>query len=159
VSRRDASRAVEALVGDQLALLHEEVRAIRGSLVATSDGLLVASNLPDEQPEQLAALTSTLVGLADYAIEATHTGTLIDAVARGTDGYLAAYALGEVAALAVVGDADLNVAMLHHKTRPVVERLIALSDRFVGFVDAAGVVTGASMDGWPRPPARRYRAR
>jgi predicted regulator of Ras-like GTPase activity (Roadblock/LC7/MglB family) len=159
VNGKAKASAVEALVADQLALLQQEVRAIRGSLVATSDGLLVASNLPDDQPEQLAALTSTLVGLADYAIEVTRTGTLIEAVARGTGGYLAAYALGEVAALAVVGDADLNVAMLHHKTRPVVERLVALSDRFVGFVDAAGAVEGAAMEGWPRPHPRRYRSR
>jgi predicted regulator of Ras-like GTPase activity (Roadblock/LC7/MglB family) len=93
-----------------------------------------------DEPEQLAALTSTLVGLAAYAVDVTGTGTMTEAVARGNHGYLAAYAVGDAAALAVVGDADLNVAMLHLKTRPVVERLTSLSSRFVGFVDAAGAV-------------------
>jgi predicted regulator of Ras-like GTPase activity (Roadblock/LC7/MglB family) len=131
---------VAALVLDQLATLRRGVRGIRGSLVATSDGLLVASDIADDEPEQLAALTSTLVGLAGFAVEVTGTGTLIEAVARGDRGYVAAYAVGAAAALAVVGDADLNVAMLHLKTKPVVERLTALSDRFVGFVDAAAAV-------------------
>jgi predicted regulator of Ras-like GTPase activity (Roadblock/LC7/MglB family) len=150
----DPEAPVHLVVRAQLDVLRRQVRAIRGSLVATSDGLLVAADLPDGEAEQVAALTSTLVGLAGYAIEVTRTGVLIEAVARGTGGYVAAYALGDAAALAVVGEADLNVAMLHHKTKPVVEHLTTLSGRFVGFVDAAGASTNGATPGRLRPADR-----
>jgi predicted regulator of Ras-like GTPase activity (Roadblock/LC7/MglB family) len=125
---------VEDLVREQLRALRSAVRSVTGSLVATSDGLMVAADLPD-RPEQVAALTATLVGLARYAVDVTCSGALTETVARGTDGYVAAFALDASATLTVVAEADLNVAMLHHKLEPIRERLAELSQRFVGFAD------------------------
>jgi uncharacterized protein len=68
--KRTSPAAVEDLVREQLLALRSEVRSITGSLVATSDGLLVAADLPD-RPDQVAALTATLVGLARYAVDVT----------------------------------------------------------------------------------------
>jgi uncharacterized protein len=126
--------AVENLVREQLLALRAEVRSITGSLVATSDGLLVAADLPD-RPDQVAALTATLVGLAPYAVDATGTGALTETVARGSRGYLAAFALDGAAKLTVVAEADLKVAMLHLKIQPIRDRLVELSEQFAGFAD------------------------
>ncbi|HEX8804151.1 MAG TPA: roadblock/LC7 domain-containing protein [Acidimicrobiales bacterium] len=136
---------VEALVRAQLLRLRSQVRSVTGSLVATRDGLLVAADLPGRAPEPVAALTSTLLGLARYAVEVTATGALTGAVVRGTGGHLAAYALGDAATLTVVGGADLDVGQLHLEIRPVLDRLVALSDRFVGFADVGLVGLGGPV--------------
>jgi predicted regulator of Ras-like GTPase activity (Roadblock/LC7/MglB family) len=129
---------VEDAVREELQWLRSEVRDVRASLVATSDGLLVADDFAEgTEPSQTAALTSTLVGLARYAVEVTGAGGLVDAVVRGTDGHVAVFAVGDGAVLAVVGGRELNVAMLHHKTAPVVQRLKPLAGSFVRFEDAA----------------------
>ena len=126
--------AVEHQVREQLQALRAEVRSVTGSLVATSDGLLVAADFAD-RPEQVAALTASLVGLARYAVDVSGTGVLTETVARGSQGYLAAFALDSAATLTVVAEADLNVALLHLKLQPIRDRLVELSERFVGFAD------------------------
>jgi len=150
-----SARVVEGLVRDQLLALRAEVRAVTGSLVATSDGLLVAADLPDrpDRPEQVAALTASLIGMARYAVDVTGTGELTETVARGSRGYLAAFALDGAATLTVVAEADLNVAMFHLKLQPIRDRLVELSQRFVGFADIAlGEPAGPAA---PPPPLTR----
>jgi predicted regulator of Ras-like GTPase activity (Roadblock/LC7/MglB family) len=129
------AKAVKALVLDQLLALRAEVRSVTGSLVATSDGLLVAADLPNlpDRPEQVAALTASLVGLAQYAVDVTGTGALTDALARGSHGYVAAFALDGAATLTVVADAGLNIALLHHKLGPIRQALDAASEHFTTF--------------------------
>jgi predicted regulator of Ras-like GTPase activity (Roadblock/LC7/MglB family) len=126
---------VEELVQQELSGLRASVSGVDGALVATSDGLLVAHVLPEQEQEQsqIAALIATLVGLARPAVQLTGRGTLLEASIRGSEGYLAVYAIGESAVLAVVGRADLNVALLQLRTRPVVTRLIGLVNSFARF--------------------------
>ena len=150
-----SARVVEGLVRDQLLALRAEVRAVTGSLVATSDGLLVAADLPDrpDRPEQVAALTASLIGMARYAVDVTGTGELTETVARGSRGYLAAFALDGAATLTVVAGADLNVALLHLELQPIRARLVDLAERFVGFADIAlGEPAGPAA---PPPPLTR----
>jgi uncharacterized protein len=146
---------VEQLVREQLLALRTEVRSVIGSLVATSDGLLVAADLPD-RPDQVAALTATLVGLARYAVDVTGSGALTETVARGSRGYLAAFALDGAATLTVVAEADLNVAMLHLKLQPIRDRLVELSERFLGFADL-GLGPPVDVDAAVPQLARRTR--
>jgi predicted regulator of Ras-like GTPase activity (Roadblock/LC7/MglB family) len=147
--------SVEKLVRAQLLALRAEVRSVRGSLVATSDGLVVAADFPD-RPDQVAALTASLVGLARYAVDATGIGALTETIARGSQGYLAAFALDSAATLTVVAGADLNVAMLHLKLQPIRDRLVELSEQFVGFAD---LDVGEPVDGDAALPAIARRPR
>ncbi len=52
-----------------------------------------------------------------------------EAVARGSDGYLAVYAAGDSAIVAVVGTSSLNVGMLQYRAREIIERIAANSSR------------------------------
>lgn len=121
----------------ELAGLRASVRSVRGCLVATSDGLLVAADVPGDEPEQIAALAATLVGLARYSVAVARAGTLVEAVVGGTEGYVVAFALGDAAVMAVLGEADLDVAVLRARARPIVDRLAGLAGRFAGFVTPA----------------------
>jgi predicted regulator of Ras-like GTPase activity (Roadblock/LC7/MglB family) len=130
---------VEDKVLRELSGLRSAVSGVDGCVLATSDGLLVAHVLPEQEQSQVAALISTLVALARHAVEITGRGTLLEAAIHGTSGYLAVYAVGDSAVLAVLGRSDLNVALLQLRTRPVVTRLLALSEGFARFT------TGPSM--------------
>lgn len=118
----------------ELRALRAGVPGVRGSLVVTSDGLLVTHDCPDDEgTEQTGALSSTMLALARHAVDLTAGGSMLDAAVRGSDGSFVVYAVGETAVLAVIGDADLNLALLHLRTRPVVRRLAAMTDGFARF--------------------------
>jgi predicted regulator of Ras-like GTPase activity (Roadblock/LC7/MglB family) len=126
--------SVESQVRDELEALRRSVGGVVGGVVATSDGLLVAHTLPHDEPTQLAALVSTVVGLGRHAVRMTGRGTLHEATIRGTEGHVVVHAIGETAVLAVVGSAGLNVALLQLHARPAVRRLVHLAPRFAGFL-------------------------
>src|SRR5258708_38363573 len=71
----------------ELQVIRETVAGVHGSLVATSDGLLVAHDLPDSEPAQIAALAATTRALAASTTLATGRGAVLGGVARGSHSY------------------------------------------------------------------------
>ena len=125
---------VEDQVLAELTSLCEAVAGVEGAVVATSDGLLVAHVLAENEQSQVAALISTVAAVARQAVLLTGRGELMEATVRGENGYLSVYAVGDSAVLAVLGRPDLNLAMLQLRTRPVVGRLSLLASGFTRFV-------------------------
>ena len=153
------SPTVEQRVMTQLRWLRNEVPGIDGSMVATSDGLLVTHDMLDLEPAQAAALIATTLSIARQATSLTSRGQLREAVVHGSTGYLAVFAIGTDAVLAVLGAQNLNVGMLHYQTREAVRRLEKDAAGFRRFADAAHLharsVQPAAMSketgtGWPR---------
>jgi len=103
--------------------LRQQVPGIGGSMVATSEGLLVTHDMLDLEPGHAAAVIATTLSVVREAARLTSRGQLREAVVHGTTGYLAVFAVGAEAALAVFGDKDLNVGMLHYQTREAVRHL------------------------------------
>jgi predicted regulator of Ras-like GTPase activity (Roadblock/LC7/MglB family) len=118
-------------------LLHAEFRRIRvnvsgvhGSVVATSDGFLIAHDVPDLDPADLAALLAASRSLASRGAAISGRGQFREVITRGTRGYLAVYAAGDNAIVGVIGDAELNVAMLHYRVHNTIERITAYASEF-----------------------------
>ena len=126
---RKSRRSVEDQVKAELKQIRANVAGVRGSLVATSDGLVVAHDIPDIEPTQIAALAAATLAVARRATLATECGTFREAVARGSDGYLAVYAAGDSAIVAVIGTSGLNVGMLQYRAREIIERIAAHSSQ------------------------------
>ncbi len=150
---------VEERVRADLRRIRENVTGVHGSLAATSDGLLVAHDLPGLEPTQIAALVATTLALGSRVTLATGRGEFRETVTRGSDGYLAVYAAGSTAIVAVVGTTGMNVAMLHYQVREIVDRIAEYSTSFAKWASpvqprAAGR-TEARRDGAPPLPARR----
>jgi uncharacterized protein len=124
---------VEELVLKELRALRDGVAGVRGSIVATSEGLLIAHDLSDTEPTRLAAIVATTIGLARQAMLATDRGGFHEAVAKGSAGYLAVYAAGRAAVVAVIGGSELNVAMLHYEMRDTIGRITAYSSEFASW--------------------------
>jgi hypothetical protein len=132
---RKSRRSVEEQVRTELQQIRVQVAGVRGSLVATSDGLVVAHDIPDVEPTQIAALAAATLAVARRATLATECGTFREAVARGSDGYLAVYAAGDSAIVAVIGTSSLNVGMLQYRAREIIER-IAVNSSQIGALAA-----------------------
>ena len=86
--------------------------------------------MPDLEPTEIAALVATTRALASRTTNATGRGEFREALARGSKGYLAAYAAGVNAIVAVIGTNDLNIGLLRLQTREVVARIAAHSPEF-----------------------------
>ena len=120
---RKAAASVADRIRAELQLIRANVTGVHGSLAATSDGLPVAYDLPDLEPTEISALVATTHALASRATLATGRGQFREAVARGSQGYLAVYAAGSSAIVAVIGTSRLNVGMLQYQVREIIERI------------------------------------
>lgn len=123
-------QSVEERVRAELQVIKAQVTGVHGSLVATSDGLLVAHDVPDLDAAQIAALVATTRALATSTTLATGRGEFREALARGNLGYLAVYAAGDTAIVAVIGNDALNLGMLHYQAREVIERIAQYAPHF-----------------------------
>jgi uncharacterized protein len=146
---------VEERVRHELERIRQHVVGVHGSLTATSDGLLIAHDLPDREPTQIAALIATTLALGSRMTLSTGRGQFRETVTRGTDGYLAVYAAGRSSIVAVIGTPRLNVGMLQYQVREIIERIAAYSTEFGTWAAPATVRTGSSgaQDQGSRPPA------
>jgi uncharacterized protein len=134
--------AVTDPITEELRLIRQNVPGVRGSITATSDGLLVAHDMHDLEPTQIAALVAATHAVAVRASLSTECGQLKEVITRGGDGYLAVYSAGGPVIVAVLGTNELNVAMLNFQARKMIERIAEHS---------AGLVRGPRAD--PAVPA------
>ncbi|MET9395711.1 roadblock/LC7 domain-containing protein [Streptomyces sp. NPDC006624] len=109
--------AVETDVLDELRRLRTRVPRLTGSLAATVDGLVLAHDVPDTEPEGLAALTAAALGVAHRLTDAAARGDFRELLVRGADGYVATYAAGTTAVLTLLAEDRVNVGRLHLEGR------------------------------------------
>ncbi|SDW73650.1 hypothetical protein SAMN05421504_1011374 [Amycolatopsis xylanica] len=113
----------EALAAE-LRTLRENVAGVSDTVIAAVDGIpLVADAAEDIDPTKISALAAANLGIARQAAELTGKGTLSQTVVFSSDGYLAVFAVGRMALMAIMGDKNLNVGRLLFECRPVVERI------------------------------------
>jgi uncharacterized protein len=114
-------------VRGELAALRHQVTGVRGCVIAGVDGLLILHDtMADAEPHDIAALAAGAHGISRTCGAALRQGTFSEVTIRNSGGYLAVYAIGELALLAVIGDSGLNIARLHLEARPVTSRLSAI---------------------------------
>lgn len=116
----------KALVAE-LHTLREQVSGITDTLVSAVDGLLIVADTEDTiDPDGLSALAAAGLGLAQRTTEATGRGTFRQSVVYGSGGYMAVYAVGDMALMVVLGDEGLNVGRLLKESQPAVERISSI---------------------------------
>ncbi|GAA3198966.1 roadblock/LC7 domain-containing protein [Actinocorallia longicatena] len=107
------------LVLAELRALRDRVPHLRGGLVATCDGFLVAADLPEGvEPDHVAALTATELSLSNRFADIVCEGDFQEVVIRCTGGHLAIYACGPRAALALLTGPEALIGHLHLEARP-----------------------------------------
>ncbi|WP_194911508.1 roadblock/LC7 domain-containing protein [Catenulispora rubra] len=105
----------------ELQALRERIVGVTDSIIATTDGLLVASDSGSADQESLAALCAAGMALGTRTAAHVGLGGLRDSVIRAAGGHVVFAAIGEHALLAVVGDAGLDLATLRRDLPGAVE--------------------------------------
>ncbi|MEU6406077.1 roadblock/LC7 domain-containing protein [Streptomyces sp. NPDC046985] len=151
--------AAEPEILEELRRLRARVPQLTGALAASVDGLVLAQDTPGVEPEGVAALTATALGVAVRMADATGQGELRELLVRGVHGYVAVYAAGRTAVLTLLAQDRVNVGRLHLEGRRAGARVGELVDAETA-ARGLGRVTPAK-DPKPGPPARppAHRAR
>ncbi|MCD0449890.1 roadblock/LC7 domain-containing protein [Actinocorallia sp. API 0066] len=149
----------------ELHALRLRVPHMTGSLVATCDGFLVASDLPDSlEPEGMAAMAATELSLSDRVARTAADGDFEEVVIRNRGGHVAIYAAGPRAALAILAGPEVTLGRLHLEARPVARAIAAIVpettvERTIS-VEPGPVAQGDDVDRWrPRRGDRRLQQR
>ncbi|WP_262056224.1 roadblock/LC7 domain-containing protein [Streptomyces sp. STR69] len=120
--------ASEAEILDELRRLRARVPQLTGALAAGVDGLVLAQDTPGVEPERVAALTVTALGVAVRMADATGQGDFRELLVRGVYGYVATYAAGRGAVLTVLAQDRVNVGRLLLEGRRAGARIGELVD-------------------------------
>ncbi|WP_336084666.1 roadblock/LC7 domain-containing protein [Nocardia sp. SSK8] len=108
-----------AAVLAELTALRERVPRLTGSVVASSDGLLIEHDLPPHiEPAGMAALAAAQLSLSFRLASTAHGGGFNEVVVHGTEGQVVIYAAGYTS-LTVLAGPEVNVGRLHLESRPV----------------------------------------
>jgi hypothetical protein len=137
-------------IADELRLIRKNVPGVRGSIAATADGLLVAHDVHGLEPTQIAALVAAMHAVAVRASLSTECGRFREAITRGSDGYLAVYAAGPAAIVAVLGVSDLNIGMLNFQARKMIDHI---AEHATALIRPAHPYPAGPQPGPPQPPA------
>jgi uncharacterized protein len=119
----------------EMQALRDRITGITGTAVASRDGLIIREDTGGVNPDNLAALTSAALSLAQRLAREAGQGTLREAITRSSGGYVAIYAVGTAAVLVLLGDEGLDITRLHRESRSVldkIDKLLALGRRAGG---------------------------
>ena len=117
---------VDPAVLEELDRLRGRMPELSGSVLATADGLVVAHDAHDIEPDSLAALAAAHLALARRFAHAVNHGDLRESVVECDRGYITSYTAGPNALLTLVTSGDANLAMVHLEARRCVRRLVKI---------------------------------
>jgi predicted regulator of Ras-like GTPase activity (Roadblock/LC7/MglB family) len=120
---------VDPALLEELDHLRGRVPELSGSVLATSDGLVVAHDAEGIEPDSLAALAAAHLALARRFAHAVNHGHLRESVVECDRGYITSYTAGPNALLTVVTSGDANLAMVHLEARRCVRRIVKILAR------------------------------
>jgi predicted regulator of Ras-like GTPase activity (Roadblock/LC7/MglB family) len=117
---------VDPAVLAELGNLRMRLPELSASVLASADGMVLAHDARDIEPDSLAALAAAHLALARRFAHAVNQGDLRESVVECDAGYITSYAAGPGALLTLVTSGDANLGMVHLEARRCVRRLISL---------------------------------
>lgn len=90
---------------------------IQGSLIASTDGFLIAHTLRDENADRIAAMVATTTGVGRRMADTLGAGSLSETSIAGENRLIHLYLIGQKGVLAVVAKAGANVALINMSAR------------------------------------------
>ena len=117
---------VDPAVLAELGNLRTRLPELSASVLASADGMVLAHDARDIEPDSLAALAAAHLALARRFAHSVNHGELRESVVECDAGYITSYAAGPSALLTLVTSGDANLAMVHLEARRCVRRLISL---------------------------------
>ncbi len=103
--------------------LRENVPDITGVMVASSDGLVIASDFPEEEGARIAAVSAAASGLGSRIAQNASLGEVNETMVKGTDGLLLLYLAGEGGVLAIRAPSNGNLGLVRLEASSICEEV------------------------------------
>jgi uncharacterized protein len=103
--------------------LRSSIPEIKGSLIASTDGMTIAANLPGGDANRMAAMVATALGLGKRICETFGGGTLNETSVTGSEGQVYIYSAGSKGVLAVIAGKGANVGLINIECRDGAEQI------------------------------------
>lgn len=115
---------------EQLQGIIDEVRGaipeIKGVLIASSDGLAIVHSLSSGDPNRVAAMAATALGLGKRITSTLGVGSLTETTVAGSDGQVFLYSAGKEGVLSIIAGAGANVGLINLEARDAAQRIADL---------------------------------
>jgi predicted regulator of Ras-like GTPase activity (Roadblock/LC7/MglB family) len=92
--------------------LRENVPDITGVMIASIDGLAIATDFPEEEAARVAAMSASAIGLGNRITKTTELGDMFDMMIEGSNELLLIYMAGPGAILAVRAPRRANLGLI-----------------------------------------------
>lgn len=116
--------AIKDLIGAALKQL-KKVGGVDSSAVVTRDGLLIASDISDTvDAETFAAMTATMVGAAETAMNEVGAGIPDRVIVESKKSKIISIGAGEKALLIVMTESDASLGLILLKMRETSEKIV-----------------------------------
>ena len=109
--------------------LTAEVSDIHAAVLASQDGLAMASTIGGAEGSRVAAMAATVHAVGKRATETAELGSIEEAVIRGKSVTFVVYDAGNSAVLALMAPGDCNLGMIHLEGRRAAGDIAALLER------------------------------
>jgi predicted regulator of Ras-like GTPase activity (Roadblock/LC7/MglB family) len=107
--------------------LRTTLPTLKGVLIASIDGLAIAQSLAIGDPNRIAAMAATALGLGKRVIETIDAGGLSDLTIGGTNGQMFVYSAGASAVLVIIANEKPNVGLINLEAREAAKKIAALT--------------------------------
>lgn len=113
----------KAEVRGELERLRADIPGVAAALAASADGLVLAADAPDLEPDSFAALTAAATAVGMRLTEAAGQGDFRELLVRGESGAVALYAAGPDCVLTVLAAPAADLPALHPEARTCAIRI------------------------------------
>jgi len=118
-------------IAEKLRALEARVPGVEASLVATYEGLTIASALPpDVDEERIAAMCATVYGTAERICNELNKGPVQMSFVRGEGGYILVTNAGQNAILMVMTTPEAKLGLLFLEMRRLAQEIAELVSQF-----------------------------
>ncbi len=97
---------------------------VEATAVVSTDGLVIASRLPDQvEEDRVGAMGAAILSISTRSGEELDRGEMLRVLIEGTNGYLLIRSIGDVAILVVLVDKKVRLGMLFYECKQCIKQL------------------------------------
>ncbi len=97
---------------------------VEATAVVSTDGLVIASRLPDQvEEDRVGAMGAAILSISTRSGKELDRGEMLRVLIEGTDGYLLIRSIGDIAILVVLVDKKVRLGMLFYECKQCIKQL------------------------------------
>lgn len=107
-----------------LSNFERNVPQIEATAVVSTDGLVIASRLPDEvEEDRIGAMGAAILSISSRSGEELDRGEMVRVLIEGENGYILIRSIGEFAILVALVEKEVRLGMLFYECKNCIKQL------------------------------------